>query len=161
MKSDEDGQFAYGTTAVPVGCYAILLARLQGEPFEGRPEFAETRRQLNKKVEASPANAGLLSDLAVVDALLGRKEDAISEAQRAVEMLPISKDAIDGPLVSINQAVVYAWASEPDSAFQRLEALARMPYGLFCNYLKLAPYFEPLRKDPRFAKLVKELSPHE
>jgi hypothetical protein len=116
---------------------------------------------LSRKVEASPTNAGLLSDLAVVDALLGHKEDAISESQRAGEMLPISKDAIDGPLVSINQAVVYAWTNETDLALQRLEALAKVPYGLFYNYLKLAPYFEPLRKDPRCDKLLAEMAPRD
>jgi TolB-like protein/predicted Zn-dependent protease len=161
MKGEEDSKFAYGESPVPIGCYSILLARLQGEQVEGRPEFAETRQLLSRKVAAAPANAALLSSAAVVDALLGHKENAISEAKRAVEMLPISKDAIDGPNISINLALVYAWTDEADLAFQHLNALVKVPYGLFYNYVKLAPYFDPLRKDPRFDKLLAELAPHE
>jgi hypothetical protein len=97
--------------------------------------------------------------LAVVDALLGRAEDAISEAKRAVEILPISKDAIDGPWISLNLAIVYAWTNHSDLAFQTLEALARIPHGLFYNYLKLGPYFDPLRSDPRFDNLLAKLGP--
>ncbi|HZC36980.1 MAG TPA: hypothetical protein VE242_15250, partial [Chthoniobacterales bacterium] len=156
----EDGaNFAYGKTPAPIGCYSILLAKLQGEQLEGRPEFAETRRRLSQKIEAAPTNAGLLSNLAVVDALFGRTEDAISEAKRAVEILPISKDAIDGPWISLNLAIVYAWTNHPDLAFQTLDKLATIPHGLFCNYLKLGPYFDPLRGDPRFGNLLAKVGP--
>jgi Flp pilus assembly protein TadD len=162
MKGEEDGGlFAYGSRPVPVACYLILLARLQGAQPAALSDFAETRQQLSRSVEASPANAALLSDLAVVDALLGRKEDAVSGAKRAVEMLPVSKDAIDGPDILKNLAVVYAWSNEPELAFQQLELLSKLPYGIFYSDLKLAPYFEPLRKDPRFDRLLAQLEPHE
>jgi TolB-like protein/Flp pilus assembly protein TadD len=160
MEGDEDGEnFAFGYRRVPVACYSILLARLQGEQYEGRSEFAETRQLLSRKVEKSPGNASLLSNLAVIDALLGRKEDAVSEAKRAVEMLPISKDAVDGPRIEINLAVVYAWVGESDLAFQHLIALAKVPYGLFYNDLKLSVYFEPLRNDSRLDQLLAEIAP--
>jgi TolB-like protein len=159
METDDDGEhFAFGYRRVPAACYAILLARLQGEPYEGRNEFAETRQLLSQKVAKSPGNASLLSNLAVVDALLARKEDAISEAKRAVEMLPISKDAVDGPRLEANLAVVYAWVDEPDSAFQHMTNLIKVPYGLFYNDLKLSAYFEPLRNDPRFGELLAEIA---
>jgi TolB-like protein/Flp pilus assembly protein TadD len=162
MKGEEDGGlFAYGSRPVPVACYLILLARLQGAQPAALSDFAETRQQLSRSVEASPVNAALLSDLAVVDALLGRKEDAVSGAKRAVEMLPVSKDAIDGPDILKNLAVVYAWSNEPELAFQQLELLSKLPYGIFYSDLKLAPYFEPLRKDPRFDRLLAQLEPHE
>ena len=162
METDDDGEhFAFGYRRVPAACYSILLARLQGEPYEGRSEFAETRQLLSQKVEKSPGNPSLLSNLAVVDALLGRKEDAISEAKRAVEMLPISKDAVDGPRIEANLAVVYAWTNETDLAVQLLERLAKVPYGLFYNDLKLSCYFEPLRNHPRFGSLLTESAPHE
>jgi hypothetical protein len=134
---------------------------LEGAQPEALSDFAETRQQLSRSVEASPANAALLSNLAVVDALLGRKEDAISGAKRAVELLPISKDAIVGPDILKNLAVVYAWSNEPDLAFQQLELLSKLPYGVFYSDLKLAPYFEPLRKDPRFESLLAQLAPHD
>jgi TolB-like protein/Flp pilus assembly protein TadD len=158
MEGDDDGEhFAFGYRRVPAACYSILLARLQGEPYEGQSDFAETRRLLRQKVEKSPGNPSLLSNLAVVDALLGRKEEAIPEAKRAVEMLPISKDAVDGPRIEANLAVVYAWTNESDLAFQHLEALTKVPYGLFYNDLKLSVYFEPLRNDPRFEELLAEI----
>jgi TolB-like protein/Flp pilus assembly protein TadD len=154
---DDAAQFAYGRWPVPTACYAILLARLQGEQPDAASGSA-TRRLLSRRFETSPANGILLSNLAVIDALLGDKENATSEAQRAVAML--SRDAVDGPWVSLNLAVVYAWTNEPNRAFEQLDALAKVPYGLFCNYLKLRPYFEPLRKDPRYDRLLAALTLH-
>jgi hypothetical protein len=98
MKGDEDdGNFVKGNLPVPVGCYSILLARLQRKQPDANTSFAQVREQLNKKVQKSPGDANLLSQLAVVDALLNSKETAIYAAQRAVEMLPVSRDAKDGP----------------------------------------------------------------
>ena len=156
---DDGGDFAYGLAPVPVDCYSILLARLQREPISADTSFAEAREQLNQKVQKSPRNAALLSQLAVVDALLNNKETAIAEAKRAVEMLPISKDALDGSLIELKLAVVYGWTSELDLAFETLNSLAKVP-GLF-NYgtLKRDPYWEPLRQDPRYEKLLAELAP--
>ena len=88
-------QFAYGNLPVPVGCYSILIARLQGEHPGSNPSFAEDREQLNQKVQQSPESANLLSLLAVVDALLGKKQAAVIEATRAIEMTTTSKNAMD------------------------------------------------------------------
>ncbi len=155
---EDDGDFAYGDAPVPIGCYSILLAALNGEPRERSNSFAETREQLNQKFQASLGNARLLSKLAVVDALLGRKEEAISEAKRAVETWPVSKDARQGPAVLANLAVVYAWTGEPDLAFEQLNPLVKISGGIYYSTLK-APYWDPLRKDPRFDKLLAELAP--
>jgi hypothetical protein len=127
----------------------------------GDPSFVEAREQLNQTVNKSPAPtiARALSTLAVVDALLGKNEIAIAEAKRAVAMVPISKDAMVGPALLINLAVVYAWIGESDLAIQTLTPLAKIPWGIFYGQLKLGPYWEPLRKDPRFGKLVAELAP--
>jgi TolB-like protein/Tfp pilus assembly protein PilF len=160
MKDGEDnGYFAYAALPVPIGCYSILLARLQGEQPEESAEFARTREQLDQKVLNSPGSADLLSQLAVVDALLGKKEKATTEAKRATEMLPLSEDAVDGPPLLINLAVVYAWTSELDLALETLEPLAKIPSGVFYGSLKLDPLWDPLRKDPRFDKLLAKLAP--
>lgn len=160
MRSGEDDdKFSYSTVPVPVDCYFILLARLEGETT--KPSFAETREKLNQKVQASPGNAKLLSNLAVVDALLGKKQDAIAEAKRAVEILPVSKDAVDGPGILENLAVVYAWTNESDRAFEQLNVLTKIPNGIYYGNLKGDPYWEPLRKDARFAKLTAELAPRD
>jgi tetratricopeptide (TPR) repeat protein len=152
--------FRYGDIAAPADCYSILLARLQGQ-VPDEQVGSETRLLLNQKVKASPTNAIVLSNLAVVEALLGNKDDAVAEGERAVELLPVSKDAVDGPLVAMNLAVVYAWTDHPDLAFQQLDNLSKIPYGLFYNHLKLEPYFDPLRKDPRYDKLLAALAPHQ
>jgi hypothetical protein len=161
IKQGEDNQFAYASVAVPVGCYAILLARLQEEEPDADLNFAQTRDQLDQKVQKSPGNAQLLSSLGVVDALLGHKEAAVSEAERAVEMVPISKDALIGSTIVTNLAVVYAWSEQLDRAFATLNPLTKIPYGIYYGQLKLDPYWEPLRKDPRYDKLLAELVPND
>ena len=159
---DDEGYFGYGQQPnVPVGCYSILLARLQGEQPGANASFAETREQLHQKVQRQPGNATLLSQLAVVDALLSDKEVAISEAKHAAEMLPIKQDAIDGPGIQMNLAVVYAWTGDLDLAFATLSSLTKTPGGAYYGYLKRDPYWEPLRQDPRYEKLLGELAPRD
>jgi hypothetical protein len=155
----DEGYFAYGKAAVPVGCYYILLARLQGEQFGVNSDFDKVREELNQRVLNSAGNAQLLSQLSVVDCFLNNKELASAEAKRAVEMLPVSKDAMDGPIVLINLAVVYAWTAEPDLAIETLASLVKTPAGISYGQLKREPYWDPLRKDPRFDKLLAELAP--
>jgi TolB-like protein/Tfp pilus assembly protein PilF len=162
MKSHEDpGYFAWGDISVPIGCYSILLARLQGEQPDTNVSFLQTRAELDQKVQKSPGGASLLSQLAVVDALLSNKEAAIAEAKRAVEMLPISNDAVSGPDMLINLAVVYAWTDELNLAFETLSSLTKIPNGIFYGDLKLERYFDPLRNDPRFDKMLAELAPRD
>jgi TolB-like protein/Tfp pilus assembly protein PilF len=158
---EDDGNFGYATVPVPAGCYSILLSRLQEDNPEGIPSFAEARERLNQKVQASPGNALLLSALGVVDALLTRKEEAIKEARHAAEMLPISKDAMDGPGVLANLAVVYAWTDQSDLAFEQLVVLAKIPHGVYYGQLKADQLWTPIRKDPRFEELLAELAPKE
>jgi len=77
---EDDGEFAYGQIPVPVDCYTILITRLQEEQFEGNSNFVEVRQELSQRAQRSPAKANLVSQLAVVDALLNNKAKAISEA---------------------------------------------------------------------------------
>jgi hypothetical protein len=110
-------------------------------------------------VKASPESGGLLSNLAVVDALLGQKQRAIDEAKRSVEMLLISRDAAGSPAALKNLAVVYTWTDETELAFETLNSVAKVPAGIYYGDLKLDPYWDPLRKDPRFEEILAELSP--
>jgi hypothetical protein len=106
-----------------------------------------------------PEDAKLLSNLVVVDALLGKKQDAIGEAKLAIEMRPTSKDALMGPGIIVILALVYAWTNELDLAFETLGPLTRIPNGIYYGQLKLDPRRGPLRKDARFDKLLAELAP--
>jgi hypothetical protein len=108
---------------------------------------------------ANPAE--LLSHLAMAGVFLNKKEAAIAEAKRAVEMSSISKDALDGPAIAIKLTIVYAWNPELDMAFETLGPLSKTPASVYYGQLKRDLYWDPLRKDPRFDKLLAELAPRD
>jgi serine/threonine protein kinase/Tfp pilus assembly protein PilF len=143
---------------IPRRCADIWLEMVQGN-HPTMEEFSSTREQLYRKVEADPTNARLLSVLGCVDIALGAKQIAISEAKRAIEMLPMSKNAVQVPNLVENLALVYAWANEPDLALETLYPLVKIPSGVHYGELILDPGWNPLRKDPRFSKLLTELAP--
>jgi tetratricopeptide (TPR) repeat protein len=146
---------------VPRECGEIWLTALQGRNPRMEAKFGAARDQLAQKVEAHPEDTDLLSVLGLIDAALGRKQEAIEEANRAVEIMPISRDAVDGPFLVANLAIVYAWTNESDLAFEALSTSVRAPAGVAYGDLKLDPVFDPLRKDPRFEKLLAELAPRD
>ena len=128
---------------------------------EIRSEFTAARDQLNRKVEESPDEPDLLSALGIVDAALGRKEEAIQEAKSATEMLPVSKAAEMGPGLVANLAIAYEWSNELELAFQELTISVNTPNSLLYGELKLNPVWDQLRKDSRFEKLLSELAPRD
>jgi hypothetical protein len=97
--------------------------------------------------------------LGIIDAALGRKEDAVREGRRACELLPISRDAIDGVTCAVNLAQIYAWTGEKDLAIEQIAAVERVPNRLSYGLLKLHPFWDSLRGDPRFEKIVSSLAP--
>src|SRR5262249_6598498 len=105
----------------------------------------------------------LLGILGEVDALLGRKQEAIEEATRAARLRPISQDAPQGANILESLAIVYIWTNEPDLAFQELAILIKTPPFLPLSRELFAslPYFDPIRKDPRFDKLVAQIPRHQ
>ena len=94
----------------------------------------------------------------MIDAALGRKENAIREGRHACELLPVSKDAWDGPCWITNLATIYAWTGENDAALQQLENSAGN-FGVTYGELKLFPIWDSLRSDPRFDQIVASLAP--
>ena len=92
-------------------------------------------------------------------ACLGRKEDAINEGKKAVELLPESEDAVEGPKATAAPAEIYASVGEHDEAFLLLDHLLAVPNGLTVPQLRLDPVWDPLRADPRFQKLCEEKQP--
>jgi hypothetical protein len=97
----------------------------------------------------------------MVDAAPGNKEDAISEGRRAVELLPVTKDAMGGAMLVRNLAIVYAWTGESDLAFEQLAVAAGLPCSFSYGQLKLLPFWDSLRGDPHFEKIVASLAPKE
>jgi TolB-like protein/class 3 adenylate cyclase/Flp pilus assembly protein TadD len=136
-----------------------VVARLQGDSAKARTAFTAARREVEKTVERQPDFAAALSLLGMVDAGLERKEEALREGRRTCELLPISRDAIDGGDIAINLAQIYAWTGEKDRAIEQIAAVERVPNSLSYGLLKLHPYWDSLRGDPRFEEIVASLAP--
>lgn len=105
-------------------------------------------------IQTSPHNIGNYSDLGLVYAGLGMKEKAIQTAQKAVELGPISTDAVSGPYNHMMLAYVYSMVGEHDKALDEIELLLTIPYYFTTWDLKLNPYWDPLRDNPRFQELI-------
>jgi hypothetical protein len=100
----------------------------------------------------------------MIDAALGRKELALEEGRRAITLMPLEKDTFNGSLVIQYFAITAAWADEREPALRQLESALRAPIvSLVVSYgaLKLLPFWDPLRGDPRFEKIVASLAPKE
>ena len=134
---------------------------MKDEP-KARTAFNKARAEQEKIVQAQPDYGPALCVLGLIDAALGRKEAALQEGRRAIELLPVAKDSINGSLMIQYFAVTAAWAGEKDLALQQLEIGARAPVSsvvLSYGSLKLLPFWDPLRGDPRFEKIVNSLAP--
>ena len=90
---------------------------------------------------------------------LGRKEDALREGRRAVELLPASKEANNGPGMIQNFAIIAAWVGEKQLACDQIDATLQLPGTTSYGRFKLLPWWDPLRGDPRFEKIVNSLAP--
>jgi TolB-like protein/Flp pilus assembly protein TadD len=112
------------------------------------------RTVAEKLVRDAPQDSSRHGQLGFILAVLGQKEEAIKEGKRAVELLPESEDALDGPKATAGLAQIYAWTGESDEAFRLLDHLLTVPSGLTVPMLKLDPAWDPLRKDPRFQALI-------
>ena len=137
-----------------------VVAQLRGDKAAARAAFTSAHNEAAKLIADQPDYAEALCVLGMADAALGNKEDAIHEGRRAVELLPVSKNAIEGALFIRYLAVIYAWTGEKDLAFEQLTIAAKLPsYYLSYGELRLHPYWDPLRGDPRFEKIVASLAP--
>ena len=136
-----------------------LAARTFGDETKARAAFNSARTVEERIVHDQPDYAPAWSRLGLIDAGLGRKEDAIREGRRACELLPVTKDAMDGPSYIINLATIYAWTGEKDLALEQLAISAKIPAGVTYGELKLYPQWDSLRGDPRFEKIVAALAP--
>ena len=137
-----------------------LLARIKGDAAAARAAFTAARAQ-EEAVRARPDDGQTFCLLGLIDAGLGRKEEALREGRRALELIPVAKDTNAGPQVLYFFAVICAWTGERDLAIEQLETLAKMPLGVSYGDLRLDPHWDPLRGDPRFDKIVASLAPKE
>jgi serine/threonine-protein kinase len=136
-----------------------LAARVRGDDAAAQTAFLAARAEVERTVSEQPNYGPGFAVLGLIDAALGRKEEALREGRRAVELLPITKDSIDGAELVKYLGVIYAWCDEKDLAIQQIAATLRIPSTLSYGNLKLHPYWDPLRGEPRFEKIVADLAP--
>ena len=136
-----------------------LVARMKGDAVATQVAFTAARAQQEAAVRARPNEGPVLCVLGLIDAGLGRKEEALREGRRALELAPMAKDSLDGADVLYFYAVICAWTGERDLAVEQLETLAKIPAGVTYGDIRLSPNWDPLRGDPRFEKIVSSLTP--
>jgi len=139
-----------------------LLARMTKDETKARAAFEAARAEQEKRVQAQPDYGPALCVLAMIDAALESKDLALEEGRRAIALMPIEKDVNNGSRVLQYFAITAAWAGEKELALQQLETGLRAPtasLALSYGALKLHPFWDPLRGDPRFEKIVASLAP--
>lgn len=143
----------------PLSYCAALAARARGDEAAARAGFVAARAEVEKTALAQPDYGPIYTVLGLIDAGLGRKEEAMREGRRGVELLPITKNSIDGGELMKYLGVIYAWCGEKDLAVEQIAATLKIPSTLSYGYLKLHPAWDGLRGDPRFEKIVAGLAP--
>jgi serine/threonine-protein kinase len=136
-----------------------VIARMSNDEDNARSAFTAARVEQEKIIQAQPNYGPPLCVLGLIDAALGQKEDALREGRRAVELLPVEKDAINGVAMIKYLAMIEAWVGDNNLACEQLAVAIRPPSRLTYGQLKLLPFWDPLRGDPRFEQIVASLAP--
>ena len=155
------GETLFNTTTAP--CPKAFLEgqiyRLQGDEAKARTAFEHARVVSDQLLRAAPDDPVRHGQHGLILAALGQTQEAIAEGKRAVELLPESQDAFDGPQATAALAQIYASTGEFDEAFRLLDHLLAVPtHGLTVPMFKLDPAWDPLRKDPRYQTLIDKYS---
>jgi TolB-like protein len=124
-----------------------------GDLSAARARLADFPAEVRARIELEPANSRLYSYLGQMEALLGHGDEAVRLGRRAVDMLPESRDTIDGTYISYYLAEIYAWTGDKERALSELTRLLRIPSRVDVGYLRSEPMFSPLHGDPRFEEL--------
>jgi TolB-like protein/Tfp pilus assembly protein PilF len=144
---------------IPVTFMEGCVARAFGDDAAARKAFTAARAEVERTVSEQPDYGPPLCVLGLIDAGLGRKEEAIREGRRASELTPVTKDAINGAHIMQYLGIIYAWTGEKDLAIKQVEATLQVPGRLTYGQLRLHPDWDPLRGDPSFEKIVASLAP--
>jgi serine/threonine protein kinase/tetratricopeptide (TPR) repeat protein len=136
-----------------------LIARLTNDDAKARSAFTAARLEQQKIIEAQPNYGPALCVVGLIDAGLDRKEQALREGLQAVELLPLKKDAVGGAEIVKYLATIAAWIDDNDLASEQLAIATNHPSSISYGQLKLLPFWDPLRGDPRFEQIVAALAP--
>ena len=152
-----------GESSTPRTFFEGCIALAQGDVPAARKYFEDAQSVFEDAVKEAPSSAIRHANLGWFYAFMGRKDDAIREGRRAVELKPESKDAVDGVIVNCYLALIYARVGEKDLAFPLLARLLKTPgavdsvdYSITINDLKHRWEWDPIRSDPRFQKLLEQ-----
>ena len=154
QKQPKEILHAEGTAPVPKSLLEGIAYLGMKDETKARAAFEKALPVVEQSVRELPNDPARHSLLGGLLAFLGRKEEAIREGKRAVELKPESEDAFDGPMYTIALAQIYTWTGQKDEALQLIEHSLSSPNGLSVHILKLDPAWDPLRKDPRFQALL-------
>ncbi len=138
----------------PRAFYEGFIARASGDTVQAQTAFATARTEVEAKLAGRDDDALILASLGVIAAGQGRKKEAIEMGRRAVELRPITKDAVDGATVLTALAMIYAWSGEPDLALDQLIAVSTVPGGPDYGQLRYDPAWDALRSNSRFATII-------
>jgi TolB-like protein/Flp pilus assembly protein TadD len=144
----------YNTAPEPKAFLEGSIHFLEGDKPRAQIEFEKARVVSEQLLREAPEDPARHAQHGLILAALGQKAEAIAEGKRAVELLPESRDAFDGPQFTASLAQIYAWTGETDEALRLLDHLLSVPNGIAVSILKLDPAWDSLRKDPRFQALI-------
>jgi tetratricopeptide (TPR) repeat protein len=141
--------------------FLLLAQEYAGDIVGARAAAQQMLGPVETLCQKDPDNPIFAYALSLTRAVLGQKDAAIKEAERAITLLPSGKDAVDGPTVEENLAFVEVLVGDKDRATPRLQHLLQIPYNncLTPALLRLHPQWDPLRSDPAFQKLISEPEP--
>jgi tetratricopeptide (TPR) repeat protein len=157
--------FVFNGVKYPKSWYEGLAARMRGDKKGAQAAFAAARPEVEKAVLADASDGRALSLLAMIDAGLGRQEQAVREAEHACELETFENLGPSASIVRCNLAVVYAWNRQVDLAISELDQLVNRPAGTNLpaqptyGDFRRNPLWDPLRNDPRFTAVMKRLAP--
>ena len=150
QKEVEKGNSIYTPKEAIVG----FIYELMGQLDQAEAHYKKALLMLEKKTSEWPDDPRIHADLGKVYAHLGLKDQALAQAQKAVDLIPVSKDAMAGPEYLAHLAETYTIAGEYDAAIEKLEYLLEIPAGVHIGELKVEPVWDSLRNHPRFQKLL-------
>jgi TolB-like protein/Tfp pilus assembly protein PilF len=162
LLASDEGPLGVDAVRFPRPFVEGVIARMANDEHKAQLAFTAARAEQEKIVLPQPDYGPAWCVLGVIDAALGRKEDALREGRRAVELLPVEKDSVNGLHMIVHLAMIAAWVGEKDLACEQLAKAIRYPmYPSDVSYgeLKLMPWWDALRGEPCFEKIVNSLAP--
>jgi len=145
---------AFGDDRLAWAMSLAQAASLRGDARRARQYAEAARAAAEAQLRDAPEDATRHAFLGLALALLGQKAEAVKEGERAVALVPVARDPFDGPYYQHQLVRIYIRVGEPEKALDQLEPLLKLPYNLSPRWLAIDPTFDPLRKNPRFQKLV-------